>query len=91
MRLNPTSLVLILGLLGSLAGAEGDGGPELDTRQCRDVGCRCEGAHQGQYCGYCPHVRGNWQADWVYECNPRGGCCAYGPRDSCARRRGPCG
>jgi hypothetical protein len=51
--------------------------------------CMCkENSKQGQYCGYCPEViscqedEGDCYAN-VYECNPQGGCCLYGYRDSC--------
>lgn len=45
-------------------------------RSCIPNGCRCyPGTPQGQYC-----LGSN-----VYECNPRGGCCLYGYRESCAR------
>ena len=48
--------------------------------------CTCEPTTRGQYCGYCPQVT-SCQDDAcftrVYECNPEGGCCDYGPRDSC--------
>jgi len=51
--------------------------------------CTCQmGSMQGQYCGFCPEVL---DCDWttgcwsnVFECNPEGGCCVYGYRDSCA-------
>jgi hypothetical protein len=67
---------------------------ELDLEEragCKKVGCNCVGAHQGQYCGYCAAVRGNYVWDSVYECNPSGGCCSYGYRKSCHNVAGPCG
>lgn len=67
---------------------------ELDKRQCTP-GCNCYvGTPQGQYCGSCGTVIGCTSSSnrcWtdVYECNPRGGCCRYGHRNSCPG--GPCG
>ncbi|KAL3963402.1 hypothetical protein ACCO45_000406 [Purpureocillium lilacinum] len=76
-------------LLGSFGAAVAMPEAEPGTLEAR--ACYCVGAHQGQYCGYCAEVRGDWIADHVYECNSRGGCSHYGYRGSCARRQGPCG
>ena len=51
--------------------------------------CACvTGSPQGEYCGYCANVISCEEEDNcfmdVYECNPQGGCCHYGYRDSCA-------
>jgi len=67
----------------------------LEKRACRYNGCECKKrTKRGQYCGYCDQVTyygkgGDWND--VYECNPQGGCCNYGNRDSCKARKGPCG
>ncbi|CAG8693221.1 5609_t:CDS:2 [Cetraspora pellucida] len=62
---------------------------ELDvSSQCVSTTCKCpqppNGLPQGQYCGGyvgmigCDHTH-------VYECNPQGGTCDYGIRDSCVQ------
>ncbi|KAF8244617.1 hypothetical protein K440DRAFT_663368 [Wilcoxina mikolae CBS 423.85] len=72
---------------------------------CKDNGCACiVGSAQGQYCWGCSNgvINGGdtsvWNSDWqswVFECNPDGGCCAYGLRFSCEAGAGtpvsPCG
>ncbi|KAI5839127.1 hypothetical protein DFP73DRAFT_562481 [Morchella snyderi] len=69
-------------------------GNELEKRQCAP-GCTCRvGTAQGQYCGACYAVSSctdSQSACWtnVYECNPQGGCCSYGHRDTCPGS--PCG
>ncbi|KAI5839129.1 hypothetical protein DFP73DRAFT_484570 [Morchella snyderi] len=69
-------------------------GNELDKRQCTP-GCSCRvGTVQGQYCGACYAVTSCTSSQsrcWtdVHECNPQGGCCSYGHRNSCPGS--PCG
>ncbi|KAF8533566.1 hypothetical protein BDD12DRAFT_864549 [Trichophaea hybrida] len=75
---------------------------------CKYNGCTCSvGSPQGEYCWRCGSTSigvrnaGNtsvWDSDWhswVFECNPQGGCCAYGLRFSCEAGAGtpvsPCG
>ncbi|KAF8533567.1 hypothetical protein BDD12DRAFT_810069 [Trichophaea hybrida] len=64
----------------------------LVKRDCKYNGCFCTPeTAQGQYCYFCylivdPGDTSVWPGDythWVYECNPNGGCCAYGHRTSC--------
>ncbi|KAF3105169.1 hypothetical protein TWF594_005752 [Orbilia oligospora] len=70
---------------------------DLDKRQnCVPNGCKCNPVPQGQYCGWCSAVTnagtgGSWSD--VFECNPSGGCCRYGPRASCNNwpNFSPCG
>ncbi|KAK6358068.1 hypothetical protein TWF730_007423 [Orbilia blumenaviensis] len=70
---------------------------DLDKRQnCDPNGCTCRPSVQGQYCGWCyavtnPGRGGSWSD--VFECNPSGGCCRYGPRASCSSWQSfsPCG
>lgn len=54
------------------------------------LACECYPSDQGQYCGWCGNVI-NPIDDYVYECNPSGGCYEYGYRVSCAEGSGPCG
>ncbi|KAK6348004.1 hypothetical protein TWF718_005825 [Orbilia javanica] len=60
---------------------------DFEKRQnCVPNGCKCNPVPQGQYCGWCSAVTnpgngGSWSD--VFECNPSGGCCRYGPRSSC--------
>ncbi|KAI5843218.1 hypothetical protein BZA05DRAFT_477224 [Tricharina praecox] len=78
-----------------------DDGHMLQKRACKNNGCKCRpGTKQGQYCWACNAVRsaGNLNAypsphtGWIFECAPSGGCCAYGPRGSCAGgKANPCG
>ena len=96
-------LVLALALLVSAVPApeaERDG-PALAKRACVVNGCLCQpGTASGVYCYGCSQVliRGNSsvfsgdQTSWVFQCDETGGCCAYGPRDSCAGgQTNPCG
>lgn len=83
----PALLILGRGVL-ALPEARPEG---VEARSCTNVGCYCQGAHQGQYCGYCAQVLGNWVSNNVYECSPSGACCDYGYRASCANGQGPCG
>ncbi|KAI1841410.1 hypothetical protein JX265_007441 [Neoarthrinium moseri] len=60
----------------------------LAKRACKSNGCKCAKVKQGQYCGMCDAVTvagtgGNFHTD-IYECNPQGGCCWYGPSSTCA-------
>lgn len=46
----------------------------LDKRACTSGVCGCHvGTPQGQYCA----------GGGIYECNPSGGCCYYGPSKAC--------
>ena len=50
-------------------------------------GCKCrKKTKQGQYCGGCRAVtdagKGGTFFD-IFECNPNGGCCNYGPAKKC--------
>ncbi|KAF8242090.1 hypothetical protein K440DRAFT_619362 [Wilcoxina mikolae CBS 423.85] len=77
----------------------------LEKRDCIYNGCTCRPSIQGQYCWNCGPPNWNVQnsgdtsvwpgsyTDWVFECNPNGGCCTYGYRTSCAQTSGtnPCG
>jgi len=73
----------------------------LQKRQCKNNGCLCQqNTTQGQYCYGCDAVTyvgktDAWDGDvtgWVFECNPDGGCCAYGTRISCKDgAQDPCG
>ncbi|KAF8245701.1 hypothetical protein K440DRAFT_645710 [Wilcoxina mikolae CBS 423.85] len=79
--------------------------PTVGADGCNYNGCVChEGNPQGEYCGLCyggvdyPGDTSVWPWDhiyWVYECNPSGGCCAYGYRTSCEKEDplsvSPCG
>ena len=62
---------------------------DCTTSQDGTAVCACAtGSPQGEYCGYCADViscgdQNDCFLD-VYECNPGGGCCLYGYRDSCA-------
>jgi len=73
----------------------------LEKRYCdEDFGCECvRGLAQGQYCGAC-RLDGGFGAyvitkrrylNYIYECNPQGGCCSYGPADDCNTGHGRCG
>lgn len=60
----------------------------IEKRACKYNGCTCQKVQQGQYCGWCAAVLtagtgGNFHTD-IYECNPSGGCCWYGPSSTCA-------
>lgn len=73
----------------------------LEKRACKPNGCHCKmGTIQGQYCYGCgvvdkvgnTNVWGGHYSGWVFECNPKGGCCTYGPRTSCQNwGTNPCG
>jgi len=73
----------------------------LQKRECIDNSCLCSpGTPQGQYCYGCGAVFDEGDVsvhnssffDWVFECNPSGGCCAYGYRVSCSGGAAdPCG
>ncbi|KAL0631721.1 hypothetical protein Q9L58_009413 [Maublancomyces gigas] len=46
----------------------------LEKRACTSGVCTCGvGTPQGQYCA----------GPFIYECNPSGGCCSYGPSTKC--------
>ncbi|PUU79994.1 hypothetical protein B9Z19DRAFT_1080392 [Tuber borchii] len=68
----------------------------LDKRECI-YNCKCrQGVAPGVYCGNCGVIEGCRQLGSacnfdVYQCGHNGNCCDYGPRDSCADRKGPCG
>ncbi|EPS43595.1 hypothetical protein H072_2379 [Dactylellina haptotyla CBS 200.50] len=71
-------------------------GGEVEKRQCNPNGCKCANGAAGVYCGWCagvlnPGTGGSWSD--VFQCNGSGGCCRYGPRDSCASWQSfsPCG
>ncbi|CAG8787881.1 31828_t:CDS:2, partial [Racocetra persica] len=53
-----------------------------------NTACKCpqppNSLPQGQYCGGAPNMIG-CNHTHVYECNPSGGVCEYGYRDSCAQ------
>jgi len=76
-------------------------GVMLLKRVCKYNGCACKkGTPQGQYCRACAAITKVGDTSvydspvngWVFECNPGGGCCAYGPRKSCAGgKKNPCG
>lgn len=75
-------------------------GPALVKRDCKNNRCKCEpGTTPGVYCWACAQLIDSGDSTvlgdvtgWVYQCNEAGGCCAYGPRDSCANvAANPCG
>lgn len=56
--------------------------------KCTENGCKCrKGTPQGQYCGVYTYWVLNYgkggDVEHIYECNPQGGCCDYGVRNSC--------
>ncbi|KAL4886406.1 hypothetical protein BJY04DRAFT_177684 [Aspergillus karnatakaensis] len=67
------------------------------SADCTANGCACRpGTAEGVYCGWCYAVTavgtgGSWSD--VFQCNSGGGCCRYGPRDSCSSSESytPCG
>lgn len=72
----------------------------LEKRACVTQGCTCKkGTAQGRYCYMCDavltcgsEVGGASCMDSVFECNPDGGCCNYGLRNSCkGGKKDPCG
>jgi len=73
----------------------------LEKRACETNGCECrKGTPQGRYCWACSAVTKAGDTSvhtgsvtgWVFECNPSGGCCAYGTRNSCVGgKKNPCG
>lgn len=68
MRLSSLTILLLSALVSAAPSST------LSKRACVKNGCECvRGIPQGQYCG----VGG------IYECNPSGGCCFYGPSEKC--------
>ncbi|KAI5842358.1 hypothetical protein BZA05DRAFT_449140 [Tricharina praecox] len=67
--------------------------PELSKRACINNGCKCYPvSNPGVYCWGCGYITdvgrtsaypGTDYRDWAFECNTRGGCCAYGPSSKC--------
>jgi hypothetical protein len=66
----------------------------LQKRACRSNGCTClKGTKRGQYCWnaynsakgafYVQKAGSGHKSNDIYECNPQGGCCDYGPADKC--------
>ncbi|CAB4481371.1 unnamed protein product [Rhizophagus irregularis] len=54
------------------------------SASCVSTSCTCDGGRpQGQYCGG-DFIDPNCNITHVYECNPQGGACDYGFRQSCA-------
>ncbi|PKY35020.1 hypothetical protein RhiirB3_455313 [Rhizophagus irregularis] len=50
---------------------------------CGPTSCKCDGGQpQGEYCG-AQFSDPNCINNHVYECNPKGGACDFGVRDSC--------
>ncbi|KAK6514284.1 hypothetical protein TWF506_008681 [Arthrobotrys conoides] len=68
----------------------------FEKRACKSNGCSCaKGTSAGIYCGRCGAVKSygrGGKSDHAYQCNSEGGCCLYGPRDTCAEKSfHPCG
>ncbi|KAI5845343.1 hypothetical protein BZA05DRAFT_459112 [Tricharina praecox] len=75
----------------------------LTKRTCKYIGCKCyQGTPAGVYCRGCSNAvyesgdlaayPGTHQSNWAFQCNPTGGCCAYGPRKDCyGGAHGTCG
>jgi hypothetical protein len=68
----------------------------FEKRDCKYNGCKCKpGTRAGVYCGFCDAVTdaGSGSFTDVFQCNSKGSCCDYGPRQSCDKFPGfsPCG
>ncbi|KAG0042014.1 hypothetical protein BGZ83_001003 [Gryganskiella cystojenkinii] len=67
--------VLDVGTLGNKAVAVAAGANEISPQGCYYNGCRCNISPGGLAC----------LGNNVYQCSPKGECCIYGYRESCAK------